>query len=307
MILLFMGENDFAIRQALDKLVAAALHKHGVHAIERIDGEIFDATRLPELLQGASLFASERLVILRDSGKNKPLWEMLGEWAERVPPEVTLAVIERVPDKRTRTYKQLQKYGKTHEFAQLNEAELAKWLISTAKSEGATLDSRAATYLVRQVGADQWRLWTELHKLVAANSTITIDMIDRLVEPSPQASAFELLDAVLQGKGARAVELLAKLKATEDPYKLFGLLVSQIHTLAIVVSAQGKTAEIIAKEAGLHPFVVRKMQSLARALNYAQLQGVIATVARTDMQMKSTGVDPWILLGQCLGRITHRA
>jgi DNA polymerase-3 subunit delta len=306
MILLLTGANDFAIRQALDKLVAQALNKHSAHAIERVDGEELDASRLPDLLQGASLFAPERLVILRGAAKNKSLWEALGDYADKVSEQVTLAVVEPSPDKRTRTYKQLVKYGKLHEFADLTEPQLAAWAVAAAKEQGAQLDQRTAAYLVRQVGLNQWQLHTELQKLIAAGD-ITRDRIDQLVEPSPQTSAFELLDAVMQGNAAKSSDLLNKLKASEDPYKLFGLLVSQVQTLAVVATAQGKTGEAIAKEAGVHPFVVRKMQPLARNLNYAQLQGAIATVARTDMYMKSTGIDPWTLLEQCLGRIASRA
>jgi DNA polymerase-3 subunit delta len=303
MIYLLTGANDFAARQALDKLLVAAQAKHGAHAIERVDGEAVDVSRLSELLQGGSLFAAERLIVMRDATKNKALWEALSDWAERVPDEVTLVMLESSADKRTRTYKQLQKHGKIHDFPELNEPELARWAGMTAKAEGVTLDSRTAAYLVRQVGTNQWLLASELHKLIASGGDITTAKIDELVEPSPQTSAFELLDTVLQGQQVKAVELLARLKASEDPYKLFGLLVSQIQTLAVVASAAGKAPDVIAKEAGIHPFVVKKMQPLARRLRYAQLQAVIAAVALADTQMKSTGVDPWVLLEQCLGKI----
>lgn len=303
MIYFLTGTNEFAARQALDKLVAAANRKHGAHAIERIDGEALDIGRLPDLLQGGSLFATERLVILRDASKNKALWEALGDWAERVSDEITLVILEPSPDKRTRTYKQLQKHGKAHDFPELNEHELAKWAVASAQAEGATLDARTAAYLVRQVGTNQWLLSSELQKLIAAGPEINTTQIDRLVEPTPQSSAFELLDAVLQGQQAKAAELLARLKASEDPYKLYGLLVSQIQTLAVVATATGKAPEAIAKEAGIHPFVVKKMQPLARKLHYTQLQKVIAAVALADTQMKSTGVEPWVLLEQCLGKV----
>lgn len=305
-IILLTGSNDFGLRQACDALLAEALNKHGAHSIERIDAESFDAARLPELAQGTSLFASDRLVMLRDASKNKPLWEALGDMAEKVPDEVTLVLIDSSPDKRTRTYKQIQKHGSVREFPELNEAELAKWVVAVSESEGATLDSRTATYLVRQAGTDQWKLWSELQKLIAADTAITTETIDRLIEPSPQTSVFDLLDSALQGNSAKAMELLGKLKATEDPYRLFGLVVSQVHTLAVVATAGSKSPDALAKEAGIHPFVVRKMQPLGRSLSYAQLQGIISSVAKADIQMKSTGADPWTLLEQCLGKIAVR-
>ena len=304
MIILLTGTNSFAIRQTLDTLVTNFLNKNGAHALERVDGESFDALRLPELLQGASLFASERLVLLRDASKNKLLWEALGEWTDRVPKEVVLVLIESAPDKRTRTYKQLQKHGRLQDFADMSEPELVRWAVKAAAEYGATLDTSAAQHLVRQVGTDQWRLSNELQKLSAYSSAITMQSIDALIEPSPHATAFELLDAALAGNTAKTRQILARLKASEDPYKLFGLLVSQVQTLALVAAAQGKAAEVIAKEAGVHPFVVRKMQSAARRIQGSRLTEVIAAVARTDTQMKSTGLDPWLLLEQCLGNIS---
>ncbi len=303
MVILLTGSNEFGIHNALTGLVKRFLSKHGSHALERVDGETLEPTRLPELLQGMSLFAAQRLVVLRDAGKNKPLWEALGEWAERVPAETTLVIVEPTPDKRTRTYKQLQKNGKLQEFAELREPELAKWAQTTAAALEGSLDAKAAAYLVQQSGTNQWLLLRELEKLINYTPTITVETIDLLVEPTPQAGAFELLDSVLNHNARKTSQLLAQLKTIEEPYKLFGLLVSQVHTLALVVSAQGKSPDVIAKEASVHPFVVRKMQPLARGTSYGQLQEVIALVAQTDRQLKSSGVDPWLLLEQCLSKI----
>lgn len=306
MILLLTGTNDFAIRRALDKIVADYLNKNTAHAVDRVDGEAFDVARLPDLLQGMSLFASERLVILRDPGRNKQLWETLADYFERIPEEITLVIVEAAPDRRTRTYKQLQKHAEIHDFAELSEGELVRWAVGEAKALDAELDARTAQYLVRQVGVNQWRLHTELQKLAGYSNDITTDSIDQLIEASPEASAFELLDAVLGGNEAKAREFFTRLKASEDPYKLFGLLVSQIQTLALVVTAGGKTADVVAKEGGIHPFVVRKMQPLTRRIHYVQLQNIIRILAKTDIQLKSTGVDPWVLLEQCLGKIAAR-
>ncbi len=303
MILLLTGPNDFAVRRALDKVVADYLSKNTAHAIDRIDGEAFDAVRLPDLLQGMSLFARERLVVLRNAGRNKQLWEAMAGYIEGVPEEITFVVVDSAPDKRTRTYKQLQKHGELRNFAELGEGELVRWAVEEAKALGAELDVRTAHYLVRQVGVDQWRLYTELQKLTGYSNHITTDSIDQLIEANPRVSAFELLDAVLGGDEVKTYQLLARLKASEDPYKLFGLLISQIQTLALVVTAGGKSADVVAKEGGIHPFVVRKMQPLTRRIRYSQLQDIIKIVAKTDMQLKSTGVDPWVLLGQCLGKI----
>lgn len=303
MIKLLTGVNSFAIRQALNAIVAEQLNKFGVHSIDRVEGESLGVEDLPGLLQGVSLFAPERLVVMRSASNNKALWDTLGEWVERVPSGVTLVMVEPSPDKRTKTYKQLQKYAEVCEYPELAEPELARWIVSVAVEAGGSIDAKTAMYLVNRVGIDQWRLYTDLQKLLAFSPSVTTSSIDQLVEPSPQATAFELLDHVLRGDAAKANSLLERLRTTEDPYRLFGLLVSQIHILAMAVSAAGKSADAIAKEAGVHPFVVRKMQPLARGMAQAEMQEIIMAVAHTDTNLKTSSVDPWVLVEQCLGRI----
>ena len=299
MILTLTGPNEFLIKQALDALT----QKFDATAITRVSGDELEPVRLPELLLGSSLFASEQLIILTDAAKNKAVWDALGEWCEKVPASTTLVIVEPSPDKRSRTYKQLAKLG-LQTFDELSEQSAAKWAQETARQLGAELDVRTANYLIQRVGLDQWQLWQELGKLAAYRPTISRESIDLLTEPRSQASAFELLDAVLQGEQKRTRQLLEQIRTSEDPYKFFGLLVSQIHSLAIVKAAGSKTADAIAKEAGLHPFVVRKLQGTSRKVTETSLKQLIEIVARCDDQLKSSGIMPWQLVEQALGRIT---
>lgn len=306
MIIALTGSNEYLIRQTLDALVSQFVEKFGAHGLERVSGEAFEPNRLPELLQGASLFSPQRLVVLRDAASNKPLWEKLADWLEQVPTDTTLIIVEGAPDKRTKTYKLLQKTGELREFGERSEGELTSWLQQLAASYGGEIDTKTARYLVGQVGTDQWRLSHELQKLVHYGNPVTKEAIDELVEATPQASAFELLDAAMGRQPAIVKRLLNKLAAGEDPYKFFGLLTSQVQALAVVHSAAGKTPDNIAKEAGLHPFVVRKTQGLARSLQRTELQEIIETLAQCDTQLKSTGADPWMLLEQCLSKLATR-
>lgn len=305
-ITILTGPNDFLIKQTLTDMVNHFVTTFGEHAIERVSGEELAPNRLSELLQGASLFAAERLVILRDAALNKPLWEALGDWVERIPAETTLVIVEPVLDKRTRTYKQLVKHGDFRVFEEPTEKALETWMMRVATEAGGRIEPKAAQYLIRRIGVSQWRAWQELQKLLAHNPVIDEQAITLLVEPNPQVTVFEVLDAVLDRKASVARELLKGLAADEDPYKFFGLLVAQVHALAIAKHAGTRSAESIAKEAGVHPFVVRKSQTLARTTSPEALKILIDTVVRCDIQLKSTGADPWFLLGQCLNKIASQ-
>jgi len=299
-MIILTGPNDFLSRQTLDALIADFVEKYGAHAIERVSGEGLEPGHLAQLLQGGSLFAAERLVVLRDAAANKPLWEALAEQCERVPAETTLVIVEPSLDKRTKTYKQLQKYGDLRMFDEPSEGELARWLQQAARDGGGSLDARTAAYVVERVGTNQWRLWQELQKLLSS-AAITRETIDALVEPQPQASAFAVLDATFAHQPRQVARQLRSLAASEDPYKFFGLFISQVLALTTVKYADSRSPEQIAKDTGLHPFVVRKLRPLARAASDRYIKSLVTTVATADIRLKSTGLDPWFLLEECLG------
>lgn len=302
MIITLTGSNNFAIDQDLTTLARQFQASHGEHSIEKVDGEICSPSRLPDLLTGATLFAADRMVVMRNVSQNKLLWEALSDWLPKVPNETTLIIVEPLPDKRTKTFKSLKKLSDFRGYAELSEAELIPWLQKVTTKLGGNIDAKTAKFLVQSVGAKQEQLWQELQKLVSYQSQITAQTVDILVEPTLSVNVFELLDSSLGGKPKKMQAILMRLRNNEDPYKIFGLLVSQLYTAAVVASTRQKDTDIIAKEASLHPYVVRKTQVLA--INQDKTRKLVGLVAELDNRLKSGSADPWLLLEQCLNKIS---
>lgn len=302
MIITLTGENTFAIHQTQTGLVADFVAAHGLHGVERVDGETFDPRNLHSLLQGASLFTPERLVILKDASKNKPLWDALAGVEQS---GATLVIVEPVIDKRSRTYKMLKAKTDFRDFAVPDDTKLIAWIGQQVKALGGTITSADTRFLLDRTGPDMWRLANYIETLVSFSPHITRETIQDLVEPTPEGNAFALLDAALGGNAHQAAHLVDQLRTQEDPYKLFGLVASQVHTLAVVGVADTRAPDQVAKEAGLHPFVVRKTVSIAKRLGKGRIIQIAADVARCDEQLKSTGADPWDLLKLCLQKIAR--
>ncbi len=305
MIMTLTGENSFAVAAAERQLIDAFTAKHGANGVERVDAEDLTPARLPDLLQGATLFAPARLVILKNLAANKPMLEPLAEALKTAAPDTTVVIADSTLDKRTKLYKFLKAHSSFKEFANLSDGQFTQWLQAEAKRLGSSLGKPEAQFLLEHAGRDQWRLAGEMQKL-AGRATIDKPAIEQLVEPTPEGTAFELLDAALAGDKPALAKHLAALKTQEDPYKLFGLLASQIHTLAVVSTAGARTPDTIAKEASLHPFVVRKTKDAASRLGQARVKQMVADVATCDVQLKSTGADPWDLLYVCLLKIAKQ-
>lgn len=288
MITLLTGPNSYAIAQTIrDK-------RHAFSGeVETYDASELETRHLSDLFTGTTLFAPERLVVIRGATTHKTLWSELEQWIERVPAETEIVLVETAPDKRTKTYKQLQKHATIKDHAELSESELVAWLQTYARQAELDLSPDILRYFVGYVGRDQWRLVSEFDKLLLANQPITKELIQDISEPYPEATAFELLDSVFSGQESRVHELIALLREREDPYQFFGLLSSQVLALFAITTAGTRRPDEIARDMALHPFVVKKLSTVARKLGKKTVEQLIARLARADERIKTTGADPW--------------
>lgn len=300
MITVLTGDNSFETARALRGLVSAFAGD-----AERYDGEDLQLSQLPDLLMGWTLFASERLVIIRDLSSNKQLWDVLPEWLERATSDVHVVLLEPKPDKRTRTYKELKKHATVKEFTAWGDRDVSlaeKWAATEAKSQNLELDRKAAQVLVERVGLDQWQLYHAIEKLAALGKA-TPQIIEAVIEAAPTENVFNLLDAALRGDATRVSSMIETLRRTQDPYMTFGLLAGQVFQLAALTASNGPTADV-AKDIGAHPYALGKLAPHARSLGRSGTKKLVATFADTDTAMKSTGVEPWLLIENVLLKAT---
>lgn len=303
MISLLYGANGYKKLAELHKITDGV----DSHSIERRDGEDLGRKDLLDLFQGVSLFTAEKLVIIRDLSKNKPMWEFFGESLDTIPDETHIVLLETAPDKRTRTFKQLQKKARVIACEELNDNHIIEWLITEAKARNGTqLDRKLAGYLLRRVGNNQSRLSTELDKIILLEPPLTERSMNEAVEASPEGNAFDLLDAALAKRQAQVRQHIASLRFMEDPYRLFGLLTSQVFTLALVYAGKGVTPDELAKQASVHPFVARKLAGVTRTMNDQEMVFIANEVAVLDDRLKTSGGDPWDLLEHALLKISAR-
>ena len=286
MIHLFSGENTFEVGRRLGELVAKFDGD-----VEKVDGSELSLDQLPDLLAGVTLFSSKRLIVIKGASQNKPVWAALGEWFEKgVDNEIVL--VEASVDKRTKTFKWLEKHAKVFQSKELMPYEAVRW-VQQQDFQGATLEKEVAEFFVDYVGTDQWRLSSELEKLRLSGREPSRELIEKLIEPTPQATSFELLDAAFRGQAETLERLFETVAREEDPYMFFGLLAGQIYALALIKTAGTKTADAVAKETGVHPFVLKKVSGLAGAVSTGGVQELVGRLAELDANMKSRAVEPW--------------
>lgn len=298
MISLLYGENDFELKSHLRKLISEFADKN---AIEKIDGDSITADNLADLLSGVSLFSASRLVIIYDASASKEVWEKLMDYVQT---DTQLILVESNPDKRTKTFKHLQKQATVTEFKNKTDAELKNWLLTEAKSINLQVSSSIAEKIINRAGSDQWKLTFALQKLAQLDGIDEQAIIDH-IEPSVQSNVFALIDASLNRSPAKVHELVSEISVTEDPYYFFGLFSSQMFQLVTLSSSDNKPAEV-ASDLGVHPYPLQKLSSISRQLNENDLKKIASIVAGCDDQIKRSGAEPWLLIEQALLKIANR-
>ena len=312
MITVLTGSNDYAIKAELRRQIDRF---DGL--IERVEGVDLELNRFADLVAGGGLFAERKLVVIEDLSKNKVIWAVLLDWLQRVDDDTILILIEPKLDKRTTTYKALKSKVEITELANWTDRDQGmalKWTKDEAAKRGLEMDNASVAELVRRsmvstdkpgrLEIDQWRIHYGLEKLRAADA-VTPDVVADLIDTELRENSFELLEAVLSGNISQLQNRLDILRLQEEPHRLLGLLSAQAYQLTVLSYAQ-KPVSAVAADIGAHPFVMDKLSALARRLGRAGAKQLVSTLAETDMQMKSSGHDPWLLVESMLLRLAVR-
>lgn len=298
MITLLTGENSFEIERELSKI---ADDFDG--AVEKIDGGILQLSQLPDILMGVSLFATLRVVVIRNLSENKTIWPVFGDWLPKISDDIHLILIEPKPDKRTATFKALKTTAVIKEFQPWSERDniqAEKWIGSEAKALGFDLDKKSVQTLLQRVGSDQWQLFHALEKLSLVD-TVSADVIMNVIEPNPTENVFNLFETALGGNIKELKRTIQTLEQTEDIYRLSALLFAQVFQLAAVMSAT-KTNNV-AKDFGIHPYVVSKLTVVAKQLGKDKIAKIIAIFAAADDDIKLSRAEPWLLIERALLKV----
>jgi DNA polymerase III delta subunit len=300
MITLLTGENSFEIERELDRLETAF-----EGTTERIDGSSLELKQIPDLFMGISLFATKRLVVIKNLSENKSVWTELPVWLGRISDDIDLVLIDQTPDKRTKTFKELQRVATVKEFKQWEERDsqtAQKWMIKEAKDLGFELDGELARLILDRTGLDQWQVFHALEKLSVLD-IITREVIDDVVAAHPTESIFQLFETALKSEPTKLQQMLQTLELNEDPYQVFGLLSAQAFQLAVLAVAEKPNAEI-AKDIGAHPFVLSKLSPYAKKLGRTKAKKIIDIFAEADGRLKTSAQDPWVILEKSLVEVS---
>jgi DNA polymerase III delta subunit len=300
MITLLIGENSFEIQRVLDEIISDFDGN-----VEKIEGSELSVSQLPDIFMGVSLFADKRLVVIRNLSENKSVWPVLSDWLPKISDDIHVVLVEPKPDKRTSTFKSLQKTADVREFVQWSDRDTVvaeKWVANEAEKLDLQLNKNLIQTLVRWVGIDQWQLFYALEKL-SLTEEISEESIKNIIEPNPVENVLNLFETALRGDRKNLMEMLKILKQTEDVYRLTALLSSQAFQVLAVASA-GK-GDNVARDFAVHPYVVSKLSPIAKRIGKSNASKIIGIFTELDDDIKLSRAEPWLLVERALIKVAN--
>lgn len=289
MIMVFVGENSFLLREEVRMVVTEFVKDHSDFGLQKIDCSDTEFSQIQEAVQSMPFLAARKLVVLEQPGAVKQFNEAIDTLLTDTPDTIDVLIVEPAIDKRTSYYKWLKKNTDFHECKTLSDQELVAWLVSYAKRQGSSIAANDARYLLQRTGGTQEALANELAKLAVLGEKITKERIDELTSVAPQSKIFDLLDAAFSGDKTRSMELYQEQRAQKvQPQEIIAMIGWQLRLVALAKTA-GK--HDLVREGKLNPYAADKAKRIANRLPYIQLKKQVRDLAHLDAQSKSSVID----------------
>lgn len=292
MIITLTGSNTFLLLRALRKKRSEFVQTHGAFELEELDGAEVSLDDVRTKLQSLPFLSDKKMLILHSPSAISGFTEAFDSLREHVSDQIDIVIVEPALDKRTSYAKTLKTKTDYQSYDELKPDQLITWLVQEAKAQGRTLSKANAHVLLQRVGTNQHTLFNELSKLTTASDNISKDVIEALVESTPQHTIFELLDAVFAGQAERAMLLYESQRAQQvEPQIILSMLARQLHIILLLKLAPAdKSANTIASEAKLHPFVVQKAGQSAKSRTLANIKAHLQELREIDRLHKTKSV-----------------
>lgn len=319
---LYYGEDDLSREEATQALLAQV--GGDPTATSTHEGTEVNVAQVLSMARSLPMFAERRTVIIKDllshwlgrGEAGKQALEQLVQGVAELPNSACLVLIERGD---------LRKDHKFLKFAEQNPRCVVKyfdapkdsteWIIRRSKNEyGVAITPQAAHALASVVANDLRRADNELVKLVSyvdGARAIQEQDVALLTPYVPEADAFKLVDALIQGDAKTAMRLIHT-TLQQDPsdpgFKLFGLIISQFRSLLLVrefLSEGGHTRDL-ASALGMHPYKAENLSKQSRAFQLPDLEDIYRHLHELDVQMKTGKVSPELALDLLVARLARK-
>ena len=188
--------------------------------------------------------------------------------------------------------------------------KMVGWIRKKALANGGSLTPQAAATLAEFVGNNTQRVAQEINKLLTyVNFTRPVDDDDvrYLTVQDETSDIFELVDAIGNRNGGKALEMLHLLLEDMSFSQVYGMIIRQFRLIlqAREILDTGGDAGDVAKLLHQHPFVARKITAQASQFDLQTLESIYHQLLRIDVDSKTGGMDGDIAMDVLIARLAQ--
>lgn len=329
MLYVFIGEDDFSIRQALEQVKNSIGDATALMSNTTVfDGRQVTVEQLRSAAETVPFLAEKRLVIVegllerlappgRNGGKknNRPSGEeeyrAFADSIKRLPEFTELVLISGRIGGNHPLLRELVGIAKIQSFPRLKEAQLKQWVARRIAGDGGSISPAALNVLVRFVGNDLWLMSNEVDKLALYTGGRRIEEEDvrALVSHAQEANIFAMVDAIFEFRVDTAQELLQRLlQQGVAPVHLLAMISRQVRIVFQIRELRSlkKTRNEIQNKLGLtSDFVLRKAWEQADKYSPERLRAVYHRLLEADIAIKTGKYDGDLAIEILIAELGH--
>ncbi len=310
------GPDEFRAAEAL-RALRDSLDTDGTLAdsIVTLAGKSVSPQELVQHASAPPFLAPARLVIveglLTAAGTRKGVvdtWQPFLDFLPMMPEANHLVLLEPPPKANDRdtvgrsplltALKQRPNVTVTHfpelkTWARGGPSEVSQWLQDRAVRRGISIEPRAIEALAELVGANLRALAGELEKLATYTDgrTITAEDVRLLTPQAREERIFDLVDAVVEGQAARALQLLRRMlqDGSETPGHVQIMVARQLRMIvrATELLEARASQDEVANTTGVRGFPLTKLMRQARATHRGAAEAALRAAEDTDHAIKT--------------------
>ena len=298
---LLYGTEQYLVHTYRDKLVKACMGKSvseldGDMNFARFAGVATDIKAVRESAQTMPFFADKRVIVLDGTDWFKKSNDEVAAFLGDIPESSCVIFTETNVDKRSNTYKAIDKAGHAADFEELKEEDIQKWICREVDRNHLKITVGAVHALIEATGPDLTALHNELEKLYAfcmEKEAIERSDVEELAHVRATDRIFDMIEYMATKRKDDALKLYYDLlELKESPLRILNMLERQFRLLIAVkdLKSRGLNKNQIADKLQIKPFVADKCIGQAGHFSMGELKKALKDAAEFENAAKSGGI-----------------
>jgi len=308
----FWGEEDFLIKQAIEKVIEKAIDPDTADfSLDIFYGSETAGSKIVEIASSFPMLSDRRCVIVKELHRLKAQdMKAIGQYLKKPSKSTCFVMTAPKLNFKLSQNKIIKEKAVCVEFKALYDNHILPWIKRHLKKDGIQISDEAIRILHENTGNSLRELTNELEKVILnlnGRKTIETDDVRNVVGLSRGYSIFELSNAIGLKRLNRALKISKRmLELGESPIAIVTMLIRHFSILIKVKHGRQSNwpQSQLTKTAGVSPYFLKDYISQSNNFNNEQLQQSFHFLLDADVNLKTSYQSASMTLELLIYRLT---